>query len=869
MHTRKFHILLILVLLAGLAGCGDDSRDTGPVLTGIFSLPDDLADSDAPVLVVVTNTLDADVLQNRPKDAVLAYVVADRENNTFRVDLSRQGLSPGDEVFMVAFLDHNYTNGVPFPDPGDYIGVWFEPGRISPAIVLKEGVDDRFHIDINREVFDYKASVSGNILGEDQGDVYVAAYAGDIESSDFSAVDANDIIGYTFLKKAPGTTSYAFDILPWGKDVPVGNVTVIALLDADGNGRVNGGDKIGFYRRGGAYASPVDIYDGTALTGVDIAFDFTVPEPSDIPLSLTGQFTLPTAYDQQQAPVYIAVLDGNDPGAVLEDPFSAVRYFAKIPKSATGFTFDLAAAGVVPGDRVLVIGLWDRDFAGGLPGITPGDYIGVYFPEGAVSPAATLASGENDGFDIDISREVFDYTASISGNITGEEKGDVYVAAYAGEINSSDFSAIDADSVIGYTRIRKAAGPAPYTIDILPYGKNVPIDNVQVFALLDANGNQKIDGGDKIGFFDRGGEFSSMVHIDDGTALTGIDIAFTYTIPKPSGYDISIAGSFSMFPEYYSSDDPMYIFVFDSDNPADILEDPYSSLKYFYRMPPMDTCFDLNLSNTDLVPGDKVMIAALYDRDFSGGFPVPTPGDKLGLMVNKKTYQFTVPLSYGKNLVPPEDYEFKVNKLLYDFDASISYALDLSGTGSFDMDKARLIVLAIHVDGISIGISASGNIEFDIDMDYILGADILPPTEYDYIGIGKKPRSPSPRKLPILTALYEQIVVYENNSPPQPLIKGVDHGGEMERTAYLLAILDKDGNGRLDRGDEIGFYSDGLIDFPCGGKVIDIPWLGDLFYPDWLCGMIRFPTPIKRITKGLNAPEEGGPYWIGNFIELF
>ncbi len=837
-------------------------------ISGYFTIPGDYAQQQAPVYIAVLDGNDPETILDDPFSAIRYFARIPKTTTGFSFDLAGAGIVPGDQVMVIGLWDRDFAGGLPNLTAGDFIGIYFQEGRITPAVTLTSGDNSGFAIDISRQVYDYQAAISGKIMGQDKGDVYVVAYAGDIESSDFSAIDINAVMGYTAVSKSPGPANYTIDILPYGKDVPLEKVQVIALLDANKNGRADGGDKIGFYDRGGEFSSLVYLDDGTSLTNIDIAFTFTISEPSDIPLSITGHFSIPGDYSQQQAPVYIAVLDGSDPAAVMEDPFSAIRYFAKMPRSTTEFCFDLAAAGIAPGDQVMVIGLWDRDFAGGLPNLTRGDFVGIYFNEGTISPALTLTSGENYGFAIDISREVFDYHASVSGNIRGGEAGDVYVVAYAGEITSSDFSAIDVNSVIGYTSMAKAPGPAPYTIDIIPYGKNVPMDNVQLIALLDANQNGRIDAGDKIGFYDRGGEFSSLVYIDDGTSLTGIDISFTFVIPKPSGYDISIAGTFSMFSEYYSDDYPMYIFVFDSDNPADILEDPYSALKYFYKMPAMDVYFDIDLSNTDLKPGDQVMIAALWDRDSSGGFPVPTRGDKLGLMVNKRTYQFTVELSCGKNIVPPEDYEFKVNKLLYDFDASISYALDLSHTGSFNMERAQLIVLAIHVDGISIGISAAGKIEFNIDMDYILGADILSPTAYDYIGIGEKPCTLCTRKLPILTALYEQIVVYENNRPPQPLIKGVDAGGLLERTAYLVAILDKNGDGQLGSGDEIGYYSKDIIDFPCGDKVIKIPWLGDLLYPDWFCGKIKFPSPIQRITKGVNAPEDG-PYWIGNFIELF
>jgi hypothetical protein len=268
------------------------------------------------------------------------------------------------------------------------------------------------------------------------------------------------------------------------------------------------------------------------------------------------------------------------------------------------------------------------------------------------------------------------------------------------------------------------------------------------------------------------------------------------------------------------------------------------------------------------------MIAALWDKDYKGGFPSPTKGDRLGLLVNKDTYQVTATLNYGKNIIPGQGYEFKINKKLYDFAANMDYAIDLSGVGNFDAETARLMVLAIHVDGVEMAVSVAGEVELNIDMDYLLGADILPEITYDYIGIGERTDPVSPRKLPILTALYDQVVVWENNSPPEPLINGVDHGQDTERTAYLVAVLDKNGNGALDGNDEVGYYGDAVIQILDDYLPIDLPpWLGDLIIPDWFQGTLQVPVPVKRIVKGRNQEQRDdgstGPYWIGNFTETF
>ena len=566
----------------------------------------------------------------------------------------------------------------------------------------------------------------------------------------------------------------------------------------------------------------------------------------------------------------------SDPAGVLDDPFASILYFSKLPDGATDYFFDLSDTGICPGDEIMIVGLWDRDFTGGFPDISLGDFIGIYAQSGVISPAVDLDPGHNEGFDIFINREVFDYLASISGTLLGSDAGNVILVAYAGEVLSSDFTTISFNDVIGYETVTKTDDPANYKTDILPYGKNVPIRDVQVFALLDANNSGSVDSGDRIGFYSKGDEYSTLFDINAGAALKNIDIAFTFDVQGASGFDMSITGAFTVPGDYVYGGAPVFVLVFDSDNPADILTDPFSYLKFFYRVPENDNYFDIDLSGTDLSPGDEVIIAALWDRDFAGGLPNPTEGDRLGLLINKETYQFTTQLNCGKNIIPPYGYEFKISKNIYDIDACIEYAIDLSGVGSYYSVEAQLLIFAIHVDGVEVAVSTGGNIELYIDLDYLLGVDVVSPVEYDYIGIGPR-TDPSNvcggRCLPILTALDEKVVVWRSNRSPEPLIKGVDHGKYTERTAYLVAVLDKNGNGRLDNDDEIGYYGNYLVEIIEDKFCVNIPWIGDILIPDSFIGSLQFPAPIKRILWGRNQEqrEDGtcGPYWISNFIENF
>lgn len=136
MHTHKIYTFLFLIVVSGIFGCGDESDDPGLFLSGIYSINDAGQSADSPVLVALTNSIDADELENNPRDVVIEYMVADKTNGTFRMDLSDKNIGAENDVYLIAFIDNDYSGDVPFPDPGDVIGVYAREGRISPAWIL-------------------------------------------------------------------------------------------------------------------------------------------------------------------------------------------------------------------------------------------------------------------------------------------------------------------------------------------------------------------------------------------------------------------------------------------------------------------------------------------------------------------------------------------------------------------------------------------------------------------------------------------------------------------------------------------------------------------------------------------------------------
>ena len=111
-----------------------------------------------------------------PRCAILSKCRPARRS--FFLDLTDTGLSAGDEVIVIGFWDTDYNSVFPELSVGDVLGVYAEPGRITPAIELAEGGNTGIELTINREVFDFEASVSGEILGDDTGAVTLVGVCG-------------------------------------------------------------------------------------------------------------------------------------------------------------------------------------------------------------------------------------------------------------------------------------------------------------------------------------------------------------------------------------------------------------------------------------------------------------------------------------------------------------------------------------------------------------------------------------------------------------------------------------------------------------------------------------------------------------------
>lgn len=532
---------------------------------------------------------------------------------------------------------------------------------------------------------------------------------------------------------------------------------------------------------------------------------------SDRPsVTLSGQVDFGDGDPEAMGPVFVAILSQSpvDSTGSLSEFLIDIQ---SIDKDQPLFNFRLTDKNVTPGDSVYLIAFADNNFSGGIPNPDTGDIIGYYLDQQGLSPAYVLHAGENSGIDIAMTKEIFDFESSLSGEISGTDSGTVTVFAYAGDLVSLDFTQINPDDIVGFTRFQKGSSPAPFSLPILPYGRNIPMENVLVFAFLDTNGNGVPDGGDRIGFAANAKGLPLLLTVDQGH-VDNLSVDLTLTIPEPSGYTLSMEGQVSVPQDMDVAGKPLFILVVRAGDHVDLsalAQGNLDDVVFFYRLPPDSREFDFDLSNTDLAPGDQVMVLAVCDLQYEAGFPDVTVGDYLGYYQDRSAMDVNYTLVEGPNHVETAgDTDFNLNRIFYEHDASIRFELDdqnlnaLNPSVSLDPGE-HVTVVAVYKDGVTI----SGNPR--IDMDYILG--------FGSVTVPESGNDNYIYSMDLLLAMDRRVPVQDPFA-----VNGI----------YVFAIFDGNTNGAPGQNNFLGYY-----------------WRTILLF-------FQYPKEIAQITDGINLLDQ-------------
>lgn len=418
-----------------------------------------------------------------------------------------------------------------------------------------------------------------------------------------------------------------------------------------------------------------------------------------------------------------------------------------------------------------------------------------------------------------------------------------WVLAYRGDINSMDFTKMDFQQAIAYRKLVKSGdAPFDYSLTILPFGEDLPIAKVTIFALYDADSNGKPDPGEIIGYHATDTQLPVVLTIDDDVPVEGeTDITMLITVPAPSGDALHLYGNADFgsgqIADAYNSDyhtQPAFLVIAQAQSIDELFNTSFMAVKYFGRIPNGLTDgkldFFADLSGTGLRHGDTAMAFLLWDRDYSGGFPEVSKGDYAGYYLNAADYATEFTLNTGDNhLVTNDTWRFKVNRKVW-FEAPFDdVTLSFSVTEGFSgMDYGdQLIVVGAERSGTSIT-------DMSLDTDYVVFMEVFTVTEGepvfdgsgDLTGVngGNAARDESGnvrvfKTIPAIPTLMESIVTTD----PSGEFLGIDG-------VYFMAVLDKNRNGLFDNGDYYGYYNSNVfigsiipesIDIEKGHTVLD------------------------------------------------
>ena len=530
--TPGFLIRLTVTLALGavLFACGVEEKQSADLsVSGHVVLREKSADPGGPMCVAVLDRSPAET-GTSITDALVSVQAVDAETRFFSVDLREKNLKPGDPVYLVVFADKNYQGGIPSPDPGDLVGFYLDDESLSPALVLEKGGNRNIEIRLDREVFDYDASVGGTVDGQGQGDVTVFAYAGDIRALDIEGLDRSAILGYTRVSKSSGPAEYRLPILPYGRNVPIPNVTLMAWLDKNGNGRPDAGDRLGFHSPGGGFPALVTLHSGH-LPDCEIRLGLDIPEPSGYELSMEGTVDVLGNLEPLDRNLFILVVRASDTldlKALTTGDLSSVAGFARLDPGQRDFSIDLSRSGLAPGDRVMVLALYDRQFTAGFPRMDEGDLIGYFQDRTAMSVEFTLEEGlnpvgETDKTDLSLGRVLVTHESSLEFRLDDStlrnslgvrlDPGEhvTVVAVYKDGVHIGQDPVIDMDYILGFgscTVPETGNSGHSYAMDLLPaLDSRIPVQNpfaiegVYVFAIFDGNLNNGPSRNNYIGYY--------------------------------------------------------------------------------------------------------------------------------------------------------------------------------------------------------------------------------------------------------------------------------------------------------------------------------------------------------------------------------
>lgn len=911
MNAFKTYLSFLAAIAMLLSACGEGYEKSPIVIEGVVDVTAVSQELNGPVMVAILRIdnaesseefadLDMEQIIAHPGDSFVEYFSIDRQDPRFHVDVTESGLRPGDDVAVFAFVANNYANGVIAPKIGDVVGIGIDDVMDKRPLVheIESGVNE-INVKIDREYVEFKSQISGRLENIDRSapmDIYVVAYMAEnkMTTIDFSngGLGIDGIIGYfqktDFRPDQSNFLDYTLDIIPYlpymtydSNSAVIDNVSIFVWLDTNQNGQVDDVDFAGYYvnpedtftlkstQKKIKVPASLDVQNQNNMAGINIQNFMSLSglisesdssqDSADLEtIVLKGSVTLPEiagGYDDPQ--IYIIIAGPDYATTMKEKPLDGLYYFNRIPSGRTDFEFEITNSHLQAGDEVMIVGLWDRDNQGWYPAPTPGDYLGLHLEMENLVHTYTIKAGVNSGIHIDLSRQVFDFDKTISGgmniDINDYPNATATIVAYAGELNSLDITRLNPDDIIGMDIIKSnAQSTAAYEMPIFPFGRNLPIDNVCIYAILDENSDGTPD---KFGYHanpknspnDPEGLWPAILRLEAFTKDTEHDITFfdsplpmMQSQPQNQAAPAGITCSFDLPSGVDEENAPIFAAVFEvsQTDVADLFqpENMLGKLKYLQKIPVGEDTFTIG-TDAGIYRGDEILISVFWDLDYNSCYPRPTIGDMAGYYNDVNNFgMLTVKLedqgvetdgvvAYQFGLGANE--RFELSRAYYDHQATLKF--NINEVDGYINPEDPITILAIQgdlLDLINYEFGSGCSINWQgVDIDRIVA--------YGRASIVHGDTEPHQYELKLMPFLSPDIVRTSATTGDFDSIEKV----------FLFVLDEAPGivNGIPDPGEFIGYYHN------------DSNWLSterESYFPL----LRRFPQPINISNSTLNLP---------------
>jgi hypothetical protein len=558
---------------------------------------------------------------------IIGFSQLQNGDENFEIDVTESIIRPGEEITVFALGDQK-DMGLPALDDGDALGLAIENQTVARK-KLSSGVNLGFDVQLKGRYFSGQSKVNVRLESDYVGPMLLVGYRGPL-TLDVSSIDTSKVVGFTTFDKSEKNASASLPVYGLGENWPL-KLYVLGVLDGNRNQKIDPGEILQLPLSPDGQPEALTIQNGETLD-YKLTYLYTTQVPSPYNFSVSGRLHINS---NVTAPyVTILVAQAADPNVLLRDPVKYIKAAQRVPTISRQYKIPLTNTSLRPGEKIQIMALTsesNEDF----PRLNDKTLVGLYAGR---DQGHILSAGDNNGLDIVVDRSVYRDVVSILGTFESDYRGPVITTLFKGDPIALLNQKFRISDFVAFSKVQKETDKVDIEFHTLISNEKLPV-NVMPILIEDQNGNDFPDPGEVAHY--------SIDHQTKNPLLLRVTpslvTSFTFNQEKPiplrSQEPLSLTGKIRVAQN--ARDAQIFIIVLDGDlkslAPEDIARHTIASQRVSAAAPE----FAIDLAEVGVKAGDKIMIAALADKD-NDGFPRLTTNDLLGFHTEGDSFLYTL-----------------------------------------------------------------------------------------------------------------------------------------------------------------------------------------------------------------------------------